>query len=686
MLGAVVGLRAIGGALLIVTRPAAWSPLAAIALVAALAGPGVAGAALSWSSPISVDGPGGSSLSSVACPSATLCVAVDAANREVSFDPRSPGMPTPVTIAAGVGGLAAVACASVNECTAVSKYGGPVVTFDPSSPTPSSAGSLDNGPFMLGIACPSVSQCTAVDSAGYESSFDQSMLGTFVSPVELNHAGGGPIACPSATECVVVPNTDELTFDPTTVAQGPVGQPVTISSGNVAVFGSVACPSTGQCTAVDLENHEVTFDPRAPAMEPPIAIDGAGNSMSGVACPSASQCTAVDGHGREVTFDPSAQTSRSRALAPVSIEDDNLNGKPHALNGVACPLPSQCTAVDGGGQEVTFDPQSPGAPTPVEIDPNKTVHKLGAVACPSRSQCTALDASGRAVTFDPRRRRPLGVVTIDPRAKNDASSAFACPSTKQCTATGADDFTEVTFDPRSPRTPTWFTIAQAVGGLVGVACPSVTQCTGVDAQGEEVTCDPRARCLPRWVTIEPYRLRDLACPSTIQLHGRQQSRSGGHVRSTLAAAGDQPQDRPGGTEPGRVPVNEPVHGDRRPGSRADLRSALAALARSAAPARPARGCRRRERVGLPVVRGLRRGRRTRQRVSGRPERTAALARRADRLREGARRGRLQLGVRVRRGRCVRQRARRLGPGARLAAPVVREEVTRRVAPSQALAS
>jgi hypothetical protein len=507
-------LGAVGRAILIVIRPATWLPLTAIALVAALAGPGVAGAALSWSSAISVDGLGGSSLSGVACPSATLCVAVDAANREVSFDPLSPGVPTPVRIAAGVGGLAAVACASVNECTAVSKYEGKVVTFDPSSPTPSSAGSLDNGS-LLGIACPSVSQCTAVDSEGYESSFDQSMLGTFVSPVELNHAGGGPIACPSATECVVVPNTDELTFDPTTVAQGPVGQPVTISSGS-AVFDSIACPSTGQCTAVDFENHEVTFDPMAPAPEPAIAIDGAGNSMSGVACPSASQCTAVDGHGREVTFDPSAQTSGSRALAPVSIEDDNLNGKPHALNGVACPLPSQCTAVDGGGQEVTFDPQSPGAPTPVEIDPNKTVHKLGAVACPSRSQCTALDASGRAVTFDPRRRRPLGLVTIDPRAKNDASSAFACPSTKQCTATGADDFTEVTFDPPSPRTPTWFTIAQAVGGLVGIACPSVTQCTGVDAQGEEVTCDPRARCLPRWVTIEPYRLRDLACPSTIQ--------------------------------------------------------------------------------------------------------------------------------------------------------------------------
>ena len=129
------------------------------------------------------------------------------------------------------------------------------------------------------------------------------------------------------------------------------------------------------------------------------------------------------------------------------------------------------------------------------------------VACPSRSQCTALEASGRAVTFDPRRRRPLGVVTIDPRAKNDASSAFACPSTKQCTATGADDFTEVTFDPRSPRTPTWFTIAQAVGGLVGVACPSVTQCTGVDAQGEEVTCDPRARCLPSWIVDGQARSR-----------------------------------------------------------------------------------------------------------------------------------------------------------------------------------
>ena len=46
---------------------------------------------------------------------------------------------------------------------------------------------------------------------------------------------------------------------------------------------------------------------------------------------------------------------------------------------MACPSTSQCTAVDDSGQQVTFDPTAPGAPTPTTIDGSNW---LSAVACP----------------------------------------------------------------------------------------------------------------------------------------------------------------------------------------------------------------------------------------------------------------------------------------------------------------
>lgn len=71
------------------------------------------------------------------------------------------------------------------------------------------------------------------------------------------------------------------------------------------------------------------------------------------------------------------------------------------LDAVACPTANECIAVDDLGQEVTFNPASPGTPTPATVDP---AAGLAAVACPSSSQCTAVDPGGREVTFDPASR------------------------------------------------------------------------------------------------------------------------------------------------------------------------------------------------------------------------------------------------------------------------------------------
>ena len=62
-----------------------------------------------------------------------------------------------------------------------------------------------------------------------------------------------------------------------------------------------------------------------------------------------------------------------------------------SLYGVGCSSVTQCTAVDGDGREVTFDPMAPGSPTPTGIPGAK---ELLGVDCRSASACVAVDETG----------------------------------------------------------------------------------------------------------------------------------------------------------------------------------------------------------------------------------------------------------------------------------------------------
>ncbi len=255
----------------------------------------------------------------------------------------------------------------------------------------------------------------------------------------------------------------------------------------------VVCPSAMQCTAVDGAGKEVTFNPSAPASAAPTTVDGSPGLLAPdcplqtvpqcsqpfelvgpvpLACPSTSQCTAVDGKGREVTFDPTAPSN------PVPIRLGI-----YSLLGVACASASQCTAVDDGGREVTFNPAAPGNPVAIGV----LAGVLGAVACPTTSQCTAVDTGDREVTFCGSHRAGCRDV-ISIRCAQGLTSV-ACPSVSQCTA--VDSSHEVTFNPTAPGTPTAVTI-DGSGDLQGVACPSVLRCTAIDRDGREVTFDPTA--------------------------------------------------------------------------------------------------------------------------------------------------------------------------------------------------
>ncbi|MGP0049012.1 MAG: IPT/TIG domain-containing protein, partial [Solirubrobacteraceae bacterium] len=260
-------------------------------------------------------------------------------------------------------------------------------------------------------------------------------------------------------------------------------------------LGGVSCPSATQCTAVDSDGQEVTFNPTAPGPVSPAEIDQP-YDMDGIGCPATNECSAVgyeaDPSASEVEFDPG---NPQNPTYPTSIDS-------YTLYGVSCPSPTQCTAVGNGedaqGSVYTFDPVDPGALTGTDVE-GATYHYLAAVACPSVSQCTAVDDDGNEFTFNP--SDPGGAVE-DQIDGTNGLAAVSCPLTTQCTAVD-DDGNEVTFDLNPETFGVTSASAADIDGanvLNGVACPSSTDCVAVDDVGQAVQGNPKSAAA--W-TLEP---------------------------------------------------------------------------------------------------------------------------------------------------------------------------------------
>jgi hypothetical protein len=536
------------------------SVLAGLLVMVVLLWPTVAHASLSWSGPVAVDKDGGTTLNSVACPSAGQCTAVDQAGQEVTFDPGSPGTATPVEIHPGddpghvrtspFGGvgtppnaLEGVACPALTQCTAVDQNGDEVtfdpanpqieavvpiasalvavacpsvhqctaitatqeLTFDPTSPGKAQPITIDLSG-LVALSCPSATQCTAIDSQAGITTFNPTTSGSSWSPTTgQGLADTIAIACPSARQCTAVGDGAEETFDPTAIGN-PEWDDLPLSSLDLS---DVSCPSTTQCTATDTGGQAVTFNPAASAAAQILSV-GPGTSL---ACPSSGQCAEVGVGGEETTFAPTSNGSPS----PVAIDSGN------DLSGVWCPAQDQCVAVDEIGQTVSFDPGSPGSPTPtasIESGP------LDGVDCPGVDQCAAVGVGSgpqhsdfdAEVNFDPTTPPSNLTYTGGPGLP---VTAVSCPSSSQCTTVFGDG-TEQTFNPASPDTSGAGVTIDADAGLGAVSCPTVDQCTAMDDTGQEVTFDPGTGTLLG--SNEPFReeVGDdfpffvISCPSSSQ--------------------------------------------------------------------------------------------------------------------------------------------------------------------------
>ncbi|MGC9962764.1 MAG: hypothetical protein ABSE47_12810 [Acidimicrobiales bacterium] len=334
------------------------------------------------------------SLTSVACVSASSCMAVG------GYDFTSkPSVALPlaehwnghkwsvVKIAAPAGAttseLRSVACKSASSCTAVGE-------FYASNLSPSSAliehwngtkWSLETPAAIAGasasaledVACDGISSCTAVgyyvngadDSQNVAEHWNGSKWSLEGTPdySKLQSDLNG-VACPSASSCTAVGQAWNSAEAWVTFAEHWNGHKWSLevtpdAPGAVENFpAGVACASATNCMSAGytLSNHdtirltlaehmsgtawklEKTLNPSA-ALEP-------GNDLSRVACTSTSSCTAVgwdeNGHYLDLTL---AEHWNGSSWAVMKTSNPSAGTEGSQLSGIACTSASNCTAV-----------------------------------------------------------------------------------------------------------------------------------------------------------------------------------------------------------------------------------------------------------------------------------------------------------------------------------------------------
>jgi hypothetical protein len=360
------------------SRPA-WSliPLLILAATGLLATPSVAGA-------VAQDVPSIGTFNGVACPSSSLCLGVGAIFTTASSGAM--GAVAPLSAASGAvsGGqsvqtiegteqLAAVSCPSAEQCLAVGENSdatkGVAVPLSPATGDVTVGQGVQSIPgiFMAAVACSSTTRCVAVghapDGQGVAVPLDPATgaISTGENVQTIPGIGGlglEGVACPTATQCLAVGEDASrsagaaVPLDPTTGAISAGGGVQSVTSKGVLV--DISCPSASSCLAVgwgaDQPSVAVPLDP-ATAMVPSgqmgQTISSGQATLSAVACPSVSQCLAVgndDGdpsNGQAVPLNP--------VTGAISSEQavQNLAGT-GALNGVACPIATQCLVVGSG--------------------------------------------------------------------------------------------------------------------------------------------------------------------------------------------------------------------------------------------------------------------------------------------------------------------------------------------------
>ncbi len=298
--------------------------------------PTPAASSASWSSPVSID-PTGNGITSVSCPVATFCMAVDNDGNALTYN--GSGWSPPLLVASSGVHLYSVSCASPSFCMAAGS-GGYALSYNGSTWSTPSQVDANSGSFgITSVSCPSASFCMAVDGNGNALYWNGT---SWSQPVTIDPGSGGmSVSCPTTTFCMAVDdNGDALTY-----VAGTWGIPDTILSGQI--LSSIACTSPGFCMAVSYFGEALAFN--GVSWSAPTEVDSTGYNLS-VSCRPSYSCVALSSSGNAVLYNGTSWSS------PVSMDSSS----PTSLS---CGSTQSCVAVDAAGDAIYYS-----APAPPVLD------------------------------------------------------------------------------------------------------------------------------------------------------------------------------------------------------------------------------------------------------------------------------------------------------------------------------
>ncbi len=261
-----------------------------------------------WTSPSPID-PSGGGLTSIECPSATFCMAVDANGNALSWNGTSWSPPTQVDKS---GGLSSVSCPSATFCMAVDNAGN-ALSWDGST---WSAPKQVDSTYVSSVACPSATFCMAVDNSGNALQFNGS---SWSSTSIASGQSLSSISCPITVFCM---------------AASTSGSAITYTSGNASNGGSagwstpqnigsasemyVSCRPSYSCVAVSSSGNATVYN--GVSWSSPVSMDS--SNPTSLSCGSTELCVAVDAAGNAIYY----HAPGAPVLTSVSPSSGSVSG------------------------------------------------------------------------------------------------------------------------------------------------------------------------------------------------------------------------------------------------------------------------------------------------------------------------------------------------------------------------
>jgi RHS repeat-associated protein len=388
----------------------------------------------------------GHSISSVSCPTASFCAAVDTSGYATTFNGTSWTTPSHIDSSHA---LQAVSCVSSSWCKAVDNAGN-ALSYNGS--TWSAAASIDSTRSITGVSCPTTSFCAAVDASGYATTYSGTTWATTPSHIDGANALQA-VSCVSSSFCKAVDHAgNALTYT------GSWSGATSIDSSRSVT--SISCPTTSFCAAVDASGYDTTYNGTSWAT--PTDIDGT-HALQAVSCPNSSVCKAVDSIGNALTYSTKTWSQAASIDSTRSIKS------------LACPTTSFCTAVDTSGYGLTYASGNSawGPVTPVDI-----AYTTSGLSCPTTSFCLAVDGSDYAIS------RNGGSWTPPTQTYEGFNfTALSCASTTMCIATDTDG----NIDTYNGTSWSGRQSVDSTRRVDAISCPTTTFCALVDASGYATT-------------------------------------------------------------------------------------------------------------------------------------------------------------------------------------------------------